>query len=275
MTAYETLADHYDVLTAGYPHELWLGRLESLARRHGLRPGARVLDAACGTGKSMLPLLRRGYDVRGCDLSPAMVRAAQTTLGSDVDVTVADMRALPRSLGPFALVTCINDAVNYLLADDDLAAACASVTRVLQPRGLFVFDVNTVAAYEGPFAATRVVERDGRFVCWSGSSPHRGDDGVVRAEAVVEVFARTSSDCWQRSSSRHEQRHWPRPAVEAALVSGGLEVVEAIGQQSGARLCGAPDERRFRKTVYVARRPAFARELDSEPEEVPVQILEP
>ena len=33
------------------------------------------------------------------------------------------MRALPRSLGIFDWITCLDDALNYLLDDDDLAAA--------------------------------------------------------------------------------------------------------------------------------------------------------
>ena len=57
---YEALAEVYDLLTAGYAHERWLGELERLARAHGLR-GRRVLDVACGTGSSFLSLLDAGF----------------------------------------------------------------------------------------------------------------------------------------------------------------------------------------------------------------------
>jgi SAM-dependent methyltransferase len=82
-----------------------------------------VLDVGCGTGKSLLPLVRRGYDGAGCDLSPAMLSRARSAL-PEVPLHRADMRALPRSIGVFDWITCLDDALNYLLGDDDLASAC-------------------------------------------------------------------------------------------------------------------------------------------------------
>src|SRR5437879_1305359 len=75
LGAYETLAPYYDSFTAAYDHDNWLSELEAIAKCHGLR-GRRLLDVACGTGKSFIPLLERGYQTTACDLSPAMVRVA-------------------------------------------------------------------------------------------------------------------------------------------------------------------------------------------------------
>src|ERR687895_239024 len=93
--AYEALAPVYDGLTAHHDYDRWLAILEGLARRHGLQ-GRRVFDVACGTGKSFLPLARRGYSVDACDISRSMlVRARAKTEGLDVRLQVADMRLLP------------------------------------------------------------------------------------------------------------------------------------------------------------------------------------
>jgi SAM-dependent methyltransferase len=74
-----------------------------------------VLDVACGTGKSFRPLLRRGYEVTGCDISPPMLEQAPAG-APGVRLVPADMRALP-DLGAFDLVTCLDDALNYLARD--------------------------------------------------------------------------------------------------------------------------------------------------------------
>src|SRR5918999_1163154 len=102
LSAYEGLAPFYDELTAAYDYESWLDGLEALALEHGLA-GRRLLDVACGTGKSFLPMLRRGYEVTACDLSPAMVALAREKAPpGEADLLVADMRELPR-LGEFDL----------------------------------------------------------------------------------------------------------------------------------------------------------------------------
>ena len=42
-----------------------------------LGPNARVLEAGCGTGRMSIPLLERGLDLVGCDLSSPMLRRFQ------------------------------------------------------------------------------------------------------------------------------------------------------------------------------------------------------
>src|SRR3954454_6629006 len=74
--AYDALAAVYDDLTAHHDHERWLTLLLDLAGDHGLA-GRRVLDVGCGTGKSFMPLVRRGFDVTACDISPRMAARAR------------------------------------------------------------------------------------------------------------------------------------------------------------------------------------------------------
>src|SRR3954467_1742905 len=132
--AYDALASTYDAFTADYDYERWLTVLHGLAAEHGAQ-GRRLLDVACGTGRSFEPMLRRGYEVMACDISPAMVDRATARLArSGGRAAVADMRRLP-DWGTFDLVTCLDDAVNYLHSEADLNAAFASVAGALPPPG--------------------------------------------------------------------------------------------------------------------------------------------
>jgi SAM-dependent methyltransferase len=251
LSAYEALAPAYDEFTAGYGHERWLRVLERLALEHGLA-GRRALDVACGTGKSFAPLLSRGYEVTACDISPSMVREAAVRLGNPARAFVADMRSLP-AFARFDLVTCLDDAVNYLLEPEDLEAALASMRAALRPGGMVVFDTNTLHTYRTTFATDAVSESDGRLFCWRGESDAESEPGELHG-ATIEVFTRTHDGCWTRATSHHRQRHHTRDAVQGALARAGLALRAVRGQSPGARLSVDPDEERHSKLVFLAQR---------------------
>jgi SAM-dependent methyltransferase len=248
--AYDDLAPDYDLLTAEYPYERWLAELEALARAHGL-DGRDVLDVACGTGKSFLPLLQRGWRVVGCDISPAMLAVAAAKAPA-ARLVHADMRALP-ALGEFDLVTCLDDALNYLLHERELAAALAGIRRNLQPRGIAIWDLNALAQYRASFARDRTTDRDGVFLAWRGETAPSLEPGGP-AQATVEVFAPAGGGLWERRSSVHRQQHWPEPVVRAVANRAGLEILAVHGQHEGAVLEPEFDELVHNKAVYVAAR---------------------
>jgi SAM-dependent methyltransferase len=244
LLAYERLAPVYDDFTDGYDHDAWIGRLERIARNHGAN-GPRVLDVACGTGKSFVPLLERGYDVWACDISPAMVERARRCPGVDPDrVLVADMRALPE-LGAFELITCLDDAVNYLLDDADLVAAFASIARLLAPDGVYLFDANTLATYRAGFAVDAVFERPLAAATWRGETTGPIEPGALCAASIA-------FDDDGREVSRHVQRHHPAPTIRRALTSAGLACRAVLGQSTGGVLHEDAEEEVHTKLVYVA-----------------------
>src|SRR3954464_8614482 len=218
--AYELLAPFYDLYTEKYGHDRWLASIEAIALEHGLR-GSRLLDVGCGTGKSFLPMLARGYEVTACDTSPAMVARARE--GGDADVFVADARELP-AVGPFDLSIALDDALNYLLSDEEVTLAFEGVARNLRPGGLFVFDLNTLLTYRQFFTRDVATEVGDAFFCWRGEE--RTEDfmpGSV-ASSVIGVFPAEGAGGWRRYSSRHVQRHHPPADVGRLLGEAGFEL---------------------------------------------------
>jgi SAM-dependent methyltransferase len=129
------------MLSSDEEHWWYRGRrrvLRAVLDRLPLAPDARLLDAGCGSGRTLDELARYGR-VSGVDLSAAAVDAARRR-GHD-DVHVARIEDLPFPDGTFDVVTCL-DVIEH--TPDD-RASLAELRRVTRPGGLMLV---TVPAYQ-------------------------------------------------------------------------------------------------------------------------------
>jgi SAM-dependent methyltransferase len=243
LTAYEAFASIYNDFNSSNDYEMWLGRgLLPELRKHGLREGGRALDIGCGTGRAFGPLLRRGWRVDGCDLSPAMLKVAAREGGTEVALQVADMRELPR-FGDFDLVLSLNDSVDYLLGDDDLALALAGMRTNLADEGLLVFDVNSRSTYESEISEIREVEHQGSRWIWTG-----------RGEVAPSVFEAEIAGDRLVNPIRHLERFRSESEVLEAMGAAGLQTIAALGMSEAngeVVLTAPPDEGRDYKLVFI------------------------
>lgn len=248
-TAYDIFAPYYDAFTAHHDYEAWTASLESLARDAGLH-GRQLLDLACGTGKSFLPFLARGYAVTACDISREMLSVAARRAADRVRLLELDVRDLP-TLGAFDLATCLDDAVNYL-DEDELAATFAGVARNLAPGGVLVFDANTLATFRRLYSSCLAVPAQDIVLILRGRGSSVLEPGGA-AEAHLEALVRRPDGWWDERRSVHHHRHHPEATVRAALADAGLDCVGAWGQHVDGRLEPVSDDLAHSKTVYIAR----------------------
>jgi SAM-dependent methyltransferase len=184
-------------------------------------------------------------------------RARRRARGRGVRIRVADMRRLPLLCERADLVTCLDDAVNYLLDADELHAALTGIGRNLRPGGLLVFDVNTLATYRTVFC---------HGLSWSGGAHTYASVGESRAVKAGGLFA-TTLRAWRGepgtgtllAESRHVQRHHGARELDRALRRAGLEPLALYGSAADGSPQRPPDEQRHVKTLVVARRPPVAR----------------
>ncbi len=248
--AYEAIAPVYDDFTAHHDYEAWLGELLPQLRRHGLS-GRRLLDVGCGTGKSFLPMLERGWDVTACDISASMLKLARRKAGDAARLSVADMRELP-VFGEFDLVWALDDAVNYLLSLEELDRALRGMRANMAPGALLMFDVNTLLCYRTFFAQTETVERDGRRLVWRGQATSDVAPASV-CEARFEAEA-PDGETADVETHVHRQRHFPEAEVRRALDEAGLRCLDVFGHGHDAVLKQPVDELVHTKVVYIAGR---------------------
>lgn len=253
QAAYDRYAAVYDEFNAQNNYELWLGEalLPELEKR-GLQKGS-ALDVGCGTGRAFDPLLGRGWQVVGCDVSTGMLAAAERKFGSRVPLHNLDARELP-AISPsdgapagqaFDLVVILNDVLNYLTEDGDLERLFAGVKRNLnRDHGLAIFDASTFALFQAVFTSETSEEMNSRGFEWRGLT-ERATPGTVHE-------ARLSGP--KVEAHVHRQRHWTAEEIRAALAANGLEILAALGQseENGRILLADPaDEEKAFKVIYI------------------------
>src|SRR5262245_36888607 len=96
-------------------------------------PEARVLDVGTGTGRISIPLLDRGVDLIGCDLSGKMLRRLQEKL-PPARIVQSDASHLPFRTAHFDVVL----TVHVLHLIPPWREALREFKRVLKPEGIYL-----------------------------------------------------------------------------------------------------------------------------------------
>lgn len=103
--------------------------------------GGPILDLACGTGRTTLPVAQAGFEVIGVDLSEPMLARARNKaheLGLAVDFHLQDCRRLELPvIAPMTSMT--GNAFQEFLTNDDQDGLLRSVSRHLAPGGVSAF----------------------------------------------------------------------------------------------------------------------------------------
>ena len=137
---YSDLAATYD-RTRSRPGEFEAFWWPAIARLTGVRPGARILDVGCGTGRLTVPLSESHMPV-GVDSSAEMLSVARGKGGRAAFVR-GDACALPFRDGSFDLAL----AVMVLQLVRDVPAAVAELARVARTALIATIDMQTRARH--------------------------------------------------------------------------------------------------------------------------------
>jgi SAM-dependent methyltransferase len=109
-------------------------------------PSGRLIDLGCGTGRLLVHLAVRGYNVLGVDLSAPMLRVArQRANAAGVDVNciranLVELGCLADSCFDFA--TCLFSTLGMVSGLLERSRVVEHVYRLLRPGGMFVLHVH-------------------------------------------------------------------------------------------------------------------------------------
>src|SRR3954451_6636799 len=117
-----------------------MAAVEAIADLATASGATRVLELAIGTGRIALPLKERGFDVRGVDVSEAMVaKLREKPNGDEIPVTIGNFADVPVD-GTFKLIYLVFNTLFALLTQAEQIECMENVATHLEPSGIFVIE---------------------------------------------------------------------------------------------------------------------------------------
>ena len=233
MEAYTDFAFVYDTLMDNTPYKQWCDRITGLLRSHGIEKDL-VLDLGCGTGTLTELLAKEGYDMIGVDYSQEMLARAmekREESGLQILYLLQDMREF-ELYGTVKAVVSVCDSLNYLLEEEDVIETFRLVNNYLDPKGLFIFDFNTVYKYKEIIGDATIAEnREDCSFIWENY--YHEEDEVNEYEVTFFV---KEGDLFRRFEETHYQRGYTPEQMRMFLAKAGLEFVAMTDSDTGGEV---------------------------------------
>ncbi len=227
MEAYSSFAEVYDLFMDNVPYEEWCEYMTGILKENGIEDGL-VLDLGCGTGKMTRLFRQAGYDMIGVDLSEEMLGIARQQESEGILYLQQDMREF-ELYGTVRAVISACDCMNYILEEEELLQVFKLVNNYLDPKGIFIFDMNTRFKYEELIGDQTICEHreDASFV-WDNYYDH----GTSINEYELTLFTRHSKEpnLFSRFQEYHYQKAYDVETIVALLDEAGMKVLSVYGE---------------------------------------------
>ncbi len=205
-------------------------------------PGARLLDAGCGTGRYAIELGRRGYVVEGVDRSPELIDVARRSANhgpGSVSFQVGDVLALPEHR--YDAILC-RGVLNDFVETSSREAVFRSFAGALRRGGALILDVREWEATKDrkqrePLFRKSVDTDRGKltFTSVTELDPDRQQLLLSETHTLVDDDGEHSSDY------RFVMRCWTRGELETRFETCGFGGVAYFGAYDPGIPAGATD----------------------------------
>ncbi len=249
MDAYGDFSAVYDELMDNVPYGQWSERLHELIGKYGVSEPVRdaedkldsernlVLDLGCGTGTLTELMYRKGYDMIGVDVSGDMLNVAmekRAQKGDSILYLNQDMREL-ELYSTVGTVYSVCDSLNYILEEEELSAVFSLVNNYLYPKGIFIFDFNTVYKYEKVIGDTVIAEnREDCSFIWENFYDPESEIN----EYDLTLFISREGSLFEKFTETHYQRGYRAEQMKTLVECAGMKVLEIKDADTGEEVTG-------------------------------------
>ncbi|MCR5153253.1 MAG: class I SAM-dependent methyltransferase [Lachnospiraceae bacterium] len=238
MNAYTGFATVYEKFMDNVPYKEWTKYLCGLLKEYNVKEGSLICELGCGTGTVTRLLKKAGFDMIGIDLSEEMLDIARYDHEEESEGILylnQDMREF-ELYGTVAAVVSICDCMNYITSEEDLLRVFKLVNNYLDPRGVFIFDMNTIYKYETIIGDRVIAEnRDDASLIWENyyDKETQINQYDITIYNKVEFEDGDEEDeetpLFERYEETHLQKGYTVEKIKELLETAGMEFVAVYG----------------------------------------------
>lgn len=195
-----------------------------------------IINFGCGTGRHDLELAKLGYQCKGIDMSPLMIKIARQNSGlegSGIEFEVADVRNYETEKKYDAVISLFH-VMSYQNTNEDILNAFRSARKSLNDaEGYFLFDVwyGPGVLSDKPCVRVREIEdEENRLIRIARPAMH-DKENIVDVNYEVLVIDKQDSKV-QMINEVHKMRYFFKPELEFLLKEAGFELLENIDCQT-------------------------------------------
>lgn len=224
MSIYENFAEVYDTFMENIPYEEWLIYIEKIWAKFNIKPKL-IADLGCGTGNITIPLAKKGYELIGIDNSFQMLaKAREKSIKENLNILYLeqDMREF-ELYGTVDCIISICDSINYILEENELLQVFKWVNNYLEPKGLFIFDINTIYKFEN-------ILSDNSFSQTNENSAYTLENYFDNEEMINEFYTNffiedEKTNLYHRSEEIHYEKAYSIKKIKELIRKSGLELL--------------------------------------------------
>ena len=222
MEQYTNFAKVYDLFMDNVPYDKWVEQIKDILYKEDIKDGL-ICDLGCGTGAITERLANLGYDMIGIDNSYGMLDIAMEkkyASGNDILYLCQDMREF-ELYGTVRAVISRCDSLNYIQSLSELKEVFSLVNNYLDPKGVFIFDMNTIHKYQDILGENTFAEvREQASFIWENTY----DIEERINEYDLNLFIRLEDDTYKRFEERHVQRAYTFDEIVSAIESSKMSL---------------------------------------------------
>jgi len=222
MDAYTGFAAVYELFMDNIPYQEWAEYIQKILKHHGITDGL-MLDLGCGTGSLTRIMSEKGYDMIGVDNAGEMLAVAlekERERPRNILYLLQDMCEF-ELYGTVNAVISICDCMNYVVEPEDLLQVFQLVNNYLEPKGIFIFDMNTLYKYKEILGATTIAENreEGSFI-WENF--YNEEEKINEYDLSIFI---PEGELYRKYEEVHYQRAYTIEEVVELIERSGLKLL--------------------------------------------------